>query len=50
MNVISAVNPQGKFRFMCVKGRVNDGVFIDFLKRMIERTERKLFLIVDGHP
>ncbi len=50
MNVISAVNPQGKFRFMCVKGRVNAGVFIDFLKRMIESTDRKVFLIVDGHP
>jgi len=50
MNVISAVNPQGKFRFMCVKGRVNAGVFIDFLKRMIDSSERKVFLIVDGHP
>ena len=50
MNVISAVNPQGKFRFMCVNGRVNAGVFIDFLKRMIESTDRKVFLIVDGHP
>jgi len=50
MNVISAVNPQGKFRFMCVKGRVNAGVFIDVLKRMIESTERKVFLIVDGRP
>lgn len=50
MNIISAVNPQGNFRFMCVKGRVNAGVFIDFLKRMIQTTERKVFLIVDGHP
>ena len=50
MNVISAVNPQGNFRFMCVKGNVNAGVFIDFLKRMISTTERKVFLIVDGHP
>ena len=50
MNIISAVNPQGKFRFMCVKGRVNAGIFIDFLKRMIQSTDRKVFLIVDGHP
>lgn len=50
LNIISAVNPQGKFRFMCVKGRVNAGVFIDFLKRMIQSTDRKVFLIVDGHP
>ena len=46
MNIISAVNPQGKFRFMCVKGRVNAGIFIDFLKRMVKSTERKVFLIV----
>lgn len=50
LNVISAVSPQGNFRFMCVKGRVNAGVFIDFLKLMIQTTSRKVFLIVDGHP
>jgi len=50
LNIISAVNPQGNFRFMCVKGRVNAGVFIDFLKRMLQSTDRKVFLIVDGHP
>jgi len=50
LNVISAVNPQGGFRFMCVDGRVNAGVFIDFLKRMVRSTDRKVFLIVDGHP
>lgn len=50
LNIISAVSPQGHFRFMCIKGRVNAGVFIDFLKRMIQSTDRKVFLIVDGHP
>lgn len=50
MNIISAVNPQGNFRFMCVQGRVNAGVFIDFLERMMRTTESKVFLIVDGHP
>ena len=50
LNIISAVTPQGRFRFMCVKGRVNAGVFITFLKRMVEDAERKIYLIVDGHP
>ena len=50
LNIISAVSPQGNFRFMCIKGRVNAGVFIDFLKRMIQGVQRKVFLIVDGHP
>lgn len=50
VNLISAVNPQGNFRFMCAKGRVNAGVFIGFLKRMIKSSPKKIFLIVDGHP
>lgn len=50
VNLISAVNPQGKLRFMCTKGRVNASVFIDFLNRMIKSSSRKIFLIVDGHP
>ncbi|WJW76706.1 IS630 family transposase [Thiohalobacter sp. IOR34] len=47
---ISAVSPQGDFRFMCVGRCVSSGLFIDFLKRMIRSTERKVFLIVDSHP
>jgi transposase len=35
---------------MCVKGRVNASVFIEFLKRLIHNAKRKVFLIVDGHP
>lgn len=50
LNVISAVNPQGDFRFMTVKGRVNAGVFIEFLKRLVHNAQRNVFLIVDGHP
>ena len=50
LNVISAVSPQGHFRFMCVQGRVNGGVFLEFLKRLIHNAPRKIFLIVDGHP
>jgi transposase len=49
LNIISAVNPQGHFRFMCVDGRVNAGVFIDFLKRLVHNAPRKIFLVVDGH-
>jgi transposase len=50
VNIISAVSRQGKFRFMCVEGRVNAGVFIQFLKRLVHGTDRMVFLIVDGHP
>jgi transposase len=50
LNIISAVSPRGDFRFMCVKGRVNADVFIKFLRRLLCGCERKVFLIVDGHP
>jgi transposase len=50
LNMLSAVNALGHFRFMTVEGRVNANVFRDFLKRLITGMERKIFLIVDGHP
>lgn len=50
LNMISAVSAQGEFRFMVVKGRVGAQPFIEFIKRLIHGTKRKIFLIVDGHP
>ena len=50
LNLISAVSAQGEFRFMTVKGRVGAIQFIEFIKRLIQGTNRMVFLIVDGHP
>lgn len=50
LNMLSAVNAQGHFRFMTVNGSVNATVFIDFLERLLTGMERKVFLVVDGHP
>jgi transposase len=50
LNVLSAVNRKGAFRFMCVDGKVNADVFIAFLKRLCATAGRPVFLIVDGHP
>jgi len=50
LNLISAVSRRGEIRFMGVDGRVNAGVFIDFLKRLIAGSDKKVFLVVDGHP
>lgn len=50
MNLFSAVNRQGEFRFMGVKGRINAGKFIEFLKRLVCGTKHPVFLVVDGHP
>lgn len=49
-NMLSAVNALGHFRFMTVESRVTASVFRDFLKRLITGMDRKIFLIVDGHP
>ena len=49
LNVVSGVSAQGEFRFMTVEGRVNAGVFIEFLKRLMHNADRPIFLIVDGH-
>lgn len=50
LNMISAVNAQGKFRFMVTKGRVGAKTFMEFIKRLLHGEKRMIFLIVDGHP
>ena len=50
LNLLSAVNAKGHFRFMTVEGSVTGAVFIEFLRRLITGMDRKVFLIVDGHP
>jgi len=49
-NMISAVAPQGDLRFMLTKKTVTAGVFVEFLKRLLQGVKRPVFLIVDGHP
>jgi transposase len=48
--MLSAVNALGHFRFMTVEGSVTARVFRQFLKRLIAGMDRKILLIVDGHP
>jgi len=50
LNMISAVGPQGEFRFMLHQGSVTANVFKTFLKRLLTGAEHPIFLIVDGHP
>ncbi len=35
VNLISAISPKGRLRFMCAEGNVTADVFIEFLKRLI---------------
>jgi transposase len=50
LNMISAISPKGELQFMVVRGGVGAHVFIEFLKRLMHRRRRPVFLIVDGHP
>lgn len=50
VSMISAVNARGYLRFMAINGRLNAGIFIDFLKRLIYKADNPIFLIVDNHP
>jgi transposase len=49
-NMISTVTNRGTLRFMVFKQRFTQGVMMMFLGRLLRSTQRKVFLIVDGHP
>ena len=51
MSLISAVTARGHMRFMIKeKGGVNADVFIEFLKRLMLGSRRKIFVIVRPRP
>lgn len=51
VNMISAIGNDGSLRFQLFKGKFNQFVFIEFLELLIKHhPDRKVFLIVDGHP
>ncbi len=49
VNLISAISARGALRFMATEDRVTAGVFIEFLKRLIHKSSRPIFLVVDNH-
>jgi transposase len=50
LNMLSAITAKGKIRFMTHAGKLNATVFCGFLKRLTHNIDRKIFLILDGHP
>ena len=50
INMISAISNRGKLSFCIIDGRVNAGIFLNFLKQLIKGSQKKVILIVDGHP
>lgn len=48
INLISAITNQGKVRFMLYRNAMNARTLINFLKRLINDVEQKVFLILDN--
>jgi transposase len=48
VNLISAISPRGEMKFMATEKNINAETFIEFLKRLITRAEKPIFLILDN--
>ena len=48
INMISAITNQGKVRFRIFEGTMNADVLIDFMMRFINKSSRKVYLILDN--
>jgi transposase len=48
VNMISAITNQGKVRFRFYREKLNQELYIDFLKRLMRGTERKVYAIADN--
>jgi transposase len=48
INMISAINNQGKLRFMTYEGKMNQKRLIEFMSRLIKSSDKKVYLILDN--
>ena len=48
INMLSAVSSRGKLRFVLYKDNMNGDKLIDFMRRLVRDTPRKVFLILDN--
>lgn len=47
--MISTITNKGLMRFMIFKSGFNTDVFLNFLRRLIYRQKKKIFIILDNH-
>jgi hypothetical protein len=50
VNVMAAISNKGELYFTCYTGSFTGPVFLAFLERLVGHLDRKIHLIVDGHP
>lgn len=48
INMVSAINNQGTCHFLCYDENMTQQLFIDFMKRLVKDTDRKVLFIVDN--
>jgi len=48
INMLSAISSRGKLRFVLYKDNMNADKLIDFMRRLVKDTSRKVFLILDN--
>ena len=48
VNMLSAVSNRGKLCFILYKSSMNADILIDFMRRLVRDTKRKVFLILDN--
>jgi len=48
INMLSAISNRGKLRFVLYKDNMNSDKLIDFMRRLVKDTPRKVFLILDN--
>ena len=48
INMLSAVSKRGKLRFMLYKDNMNSDKLIDFMRRLVHDSTKKVFLILDN--
>jgi transposase len=48
-NMISSISNRGVLRFKLFDGSFTTGIFIDFMRRLVRSSSRKVFLILDNH-
>ncbi len=48
VNMLSAISNQGKLRFILYKDNMNADKLIDFMRRLVRDTSKKVFLVLDN--
>lgn len=48
VNLIYAITPRAEMKFMATEKNINAEPFVEFLKRLLTRAEKPIFLILDN--